>query len=450
MRSKKLFVVLLGFMISFGAAMLLCNSTVKSKQIPVSKLVHYGYGWEHIGDNNRTIRLLEDKVSIKYFVNAEGTWNYREFYISNLTGSEQITADVRYFDKQKNELIRTVENWGMGRNLIRCPIADFQSLKIYFYNQKGVSFTIEGMGFMDSLPHMEKKKTLFCSLFFFCFYMLLVWIIRRYVPLEIFLHEVRSCERDLFETFKSKKKSRISGVVRIILWICIFFIAVFIEYQIQMGMKKPIRYLELGILLLLFLLGNMYGRKRKNPLPIEAWISYIWISMCVWFLISDFFIRKPCQFVGLILLFGVGYLIYHVTETGNMECLFRECIMAFILVVFLAVGMWMYLESAGAWTIPRPHGISDLLYIWKGYLMNLNLLGHNSVLFWGGREVLPYSSILKIGYTYGTVAIACYISIWFWIFYQGKQCFLKKGASKKAWFGGIVFIFLCSMVMNVL
>lgn len=175
MRSKKIFVILLGFMISFVAAVMLCNTSVVKNRIPSSKYVHYGYGWEHIGENNKTIRLLEDKVCIKYFIKQDGAWNYREFYISNLTGSEQVTADVRYFDKQKNELIRTVENWGNGRNLISSPIENFHSVKIYFYNQKGVSFTIEGMSFMDTIPQMEKKKTILCSLLFFCLYMLLVY-----------------------------------------------------------------------------------------------------------------------------------------------------------------------------------------------------------------------------------------------------------------------------------
>lgn len=453
-RNNKILLILAGLLISFGLSFSLCNPAVTTKTVPNSELVQYGHGWEHIGENQKTVYFLRDNVCFKYFFSEENqmhSWNYREFYISNMNSYDTVHAEVVFYDAAGNEIARSQETWGNGYNLVSNPVGTFRAIYVRFYNHENASFTLEGMRLLETLPYMAKKKTAGCMVFFFLLYLAVIRAIEKWFPWKTILREITLCMEEFFQILDKGKKRYTSQVLRGILWTVILLFAAFIGYRTQVGSRKIIRYLQLGIFILLLLLGHQYSNlpKRRMAYKNQIVVQYTWILLCIWLMISDFFVQKKCQFAGIILFVAGGYLLHQILYRDCIKQVFQEFMAAFWIVFLAALLFRGYIMSEGMWKISEPHGLREYLTVWKRYLLNMNLLGHGSSLFAAGRRILSYNGILRIGYVYGSIAILPYLMIWYGILRQGAVCFLGK-KKEIAWFISMILIFLCSMVVNAL
>lgn len=457
LKNKYIWIVILGILLSFGISINVCKPEQAVKQIATGKLVHGGDGWKHIGENPQTIYLQDNKAWIKYSFSGDfkHSWNYREFYISDLKNSKMIQAEVVFYDEAGNHIAVTQENWGNGYNLVSNPVGQFKSMRIYFYNQENTSFTINGLRFTENLSVLSKKKVLIYMPGIFCIYLLMVYFLTKRVSLKKVAEELLSCTDELFGWMEKKIRVKLSKYGRILLWSLLLTGAVYIDYLLLVGNRERIRYVELGILIIGLLIGHSYfvfPIKQQKEITagdiLEKSMRYIWLAACFCLAVSDFFVEKKCQFIWIIVLFAGGYLLYQLNHRNCIREVFIEFELGFMITCIIVVGFRAYLKGIGMWQVAEPMGLHDLFMIWKSYLLNMNLFGHENVLFVTGRKILPYNGTLKAGYVYGIAAVLPYILWWAIVIRQSVICFLQKKQKAYLGFVGIITIFLLCMFMN--
>lgn len=455
LQNRRILFILAGFLFAFGLANTICKPDFPIKQIPNSRLIRNGRGWQHIGEDERTILFLEDKVRFSYKLenlSDAHSWNYREFYISNLQGRESLEAVVVFYDAAGNELATSRENWGNGYNLVQNPVTNFKKIRVSFYNYKAVSFTMEGMRILETLPYMPKKKIFLSTLFFFFLYLLFMYLLKEKVPYETIMREAVSCMEDLFAAIQFPKWKRQSSLVRKFLWVLLFLFSEWIVYRTQVGSQRVIRYLEAAMLIIFFLLAVAYAAypARKEQWKETKRMQYTWLLGCIWLLISDFFVEKRCQYMGVVLLFGGGFLLQMLLKRDCMEVVLKDIILAFLITMCVTIAWKLFMINRGVWQLTEIEGLKESCIVIKDCLREMNLFGHSKSLFARGRKCLPYNGLLYVGYTYGSMAILPCVILWFEIFAQSVRCFVTKRRKRLGWLAGILLMFLYSMLGNVL
>lgn len=459
LKNKYIWIIILGILFSFGLAVTVCRPEQAVKQIANNKLVTGGYGWNHIGENPQTIYIRDNKAYIEYDLKKESqhSWMYREFYISELKNSQMIQAEVLFYDGEGNWVSVSQESWGNGYNIVTHPTGTFRKIRIYFYNQENTSFRIHGLRFIDHITSVSKKKILVFSFLFFVCYLLILRFWGRLLPVRTVKNECTECMEELFGWIEKRKIIHFSKYGRIFLWFSLFFGSMSIEYFAQFGNTGCIRYIELGIFVIGLVLAHGYSTfrvKKKRESEAESvfreGMQYLWIFTCLWMMISDFFVEKRCQYVGILLLFAGGYLLYQINTKNCIYEVMTEFELGFIAAGTIAGIIWICLRKAGVWQIAEPSGLHELLIVWKKYLLDMNVLGHKRALFVTGRKILPYNGIWKAGYTYGSVVMLPYILFWVFLIRQSINCYLLRKQKEYMKEFGILLIFLVSVFLNVI
>lgn len=272
--NKNILIFMFGILVAIGIAFPLANESVSYKEVPTSKLVRYGHGWEHIENNKQSIYIQKDNAEIKYYFEGKmEDWFYREFYISGLYSYENIVAEVCFYDESGNEIARSVEYWGNGRNIVSNPVGNYRFIIIRFYHQENASFIMEGMRLLKTLPQVHKKKMLLYFIIIFSIYIMLFYTLAkqkkiRSISKKIF-SEIYSCEKDLYKVLNKIKMRKNSSIERIILWGILILLIAGAEYRLQIGSKYIIRYLELFIFAGTILLGRSYFNLYEKNIEVD-------------------------------------------------------------------------------------------------------------------------------------------------------------------------------------
>ncbi len=247
-------------------------------------------------------------------------WNYLCVWIQDLT-TDTVHWDITY-ESADGSVISDVYSQDLtnGVNLVLADKNGFDMVRAQITGDKGTSFSVTNMQLRENPPVFTWGKATVIFLFAFAVYCCLAAVVRIILK-KLNIHCNPYCWIDILQDIyilvaEQMRKAvafipqsgKIRNYCRTGLFLLIFLYSVYVEIAgtYYTGFKYHLFiYTVLLLVLAALTVESKLKKKNWNNPMVWSWLV-LWLMVCI----SDFIVLKYLRFMGYVMIFGVGFLIF--------------------------------------------------------------------------------------------------------------------------------------------
>lgn len=410
--------LLTGFIFSFSVCMVILSGS-KS----VSSLYDVGKVYEirddvyrsaivrDKGHQESTGKVVLDQGLYEYgigIVKNKNQYNYFCVQLKDLnTDAVEWTVDFR---KQKNGEIKksNKESYSFteGMNVINVPKNSFNTIAVEIQGENDTSFYVEKMQLRETKPVFDGNEALKNMLTFYLIYLFISGIFIFFwhkLNISFSLYGWIDVLQDIYISigkqfgkaidFFSLKKSIKNGLVTFV-FVLMFLYNIWVEIEQTYYTRfkyHVVIYMILLMVIAILSMGSTLEKKRWNNTLVWSWLI-LWVMACI----SDFLLPKYFRFIGYVMVFAVGFLVFVWNNMEKPEELIRNFAHAVHILLFLITIFCLLCrpEITGETAI-RYSGISknpSFFALYLGTIFSVILGDIESLIKGGGgiKKIFPY------------------------------------------------------------